>query len=187
LGLARPTGGPRPGKLTSGRSAAKLNYFKGSDGRAKGGYRPRGCGGASLAGIGDSHAGSQKRGVRCRPTLRVGMELGGPWSPDRPRRDRAHRNTRRFHTLVGFLPSHDFRINAATTPVLPPLAAAGPAVIMAVAISLHARRREYSAIGVSGFLLLMAAFVAYGRWFLVHRPFAREAHDREFAGAPTSL
>ena len=52
-------------------------------------------------------------------------------------------------------------------PVLTPLAAAGLALIMAVAISLHARRKEYSAIGVTGLLFLMAAFVAYGRWFLV--------------------
>ena len=52
-------------------------------------------------------------------------------------------------------------------PVLTPLAAAGLALIMAVAISLHARRKEYSAIGVTGLLFLMAAFVAYGRWLLV--------------------
>ena len=52
-------------------------------------------------------------------------------------------------------------------PVLTPLAAACLALIMAVAISLHARRKEYSAIGVTGLLFLMAAFVAYGRWFLV--------------------
>ena len=52
-------------------------------------------------------------------------------------------------------------------PVLTPLAAAGLALIMAVAIFLHARRKEYSAIGVTGLLFLLAAFVAYGRWFLV--------------------
>jgi len=52
-------------------------------------------------------------------------------------------------------------------PVLTPLAAAGLALIMAVAISFHARRKEYSAIGVTGLLFLLAAFVAYGRWFLV--------------------
>ncbi len=52
-------------------------------------------------------------------------------------------------------------------PVLTPLAAAGLAVIMAIAISLHVRRKEYSAIGLTGLLFLMAAFVAYGRWFLV--------------------
>lgn len=52
-------------------------------------------------------------------------------------------------------------------PVLIPLAAAGLALIMVVAISLRARRKEYSAIGVTAILFLMAAFVAYGRWFLV--------------------
>jgi len=38
---------------------------------------------------------------------------------------------------------------------------------MAVAITLHVRRKESRAIGVTGLLFLMAAFVAYGRWFLV--------------------
>ena len=52
-------------------------------------------------------------------------------------------------------------------PVLTPLAAAGLALIMAVAISLHVRRKESSAIALTGLLFLMAAFVAYGRWFLV--------------------
>lgn len=52
-------------------------------------------------------------------------------------------------------------------PVLTPLAAAGLALIMAVAISLHVRRKEYPAIGLTGLLFLMAVFVAYGRWFLV--------------------
>ncbi|HEX9567577.1 MAG TPA: DoxX family protein [Thermoplasmata archaeon] len=52
-------------------------------------------------------------------------------------------------------------------PVLTPLAAAGLALIMAVAITLHVRRKESRAIGVTGLLFLMAAFVAYGRWFLV--------------------
>jgi uncharacterized membrane protein YphA (DoxX/SURF4 family) len=52
-------------------------------------------------------------------------------------------------------------------PVLTPLAAAGLAVIMVIAMSLHTRRKEYSAIGFTGLLFLMAAFVAYGRWFLV--------------------
>jgi len=32
---------------------------------------------------------------------------------------------------------------------------------------LHARRKEYSAIGFTGLLFLMTAFVAYARWFLV--------------------
>lgn len=52
-------------------------------------------------------------------------------------------------------------------PVLTPLAAAGLALIMAIAISFHVRRKESSAIGLTALLFLMAAFVAYGRWFLV--------------------
>jgi hypothetical protein len=38
---------------------------------------------------------------------------------------------------------------------------------MAVAISLHVRRNEYSAIGLTGLLFLMVAIMADGRWFLV--------------------
>lgn len=56
------------------------------------------------------------------------------------------------------------------TSILPmptPLAAAGLALIMVVAISLHVRRKEHSAVGMTGLLFLMAALVAYGRWFLV--------------------
>jgi uncharacterized membrane protein YphA (DoxX/SURF4 family) len=56
---------------------------------------------------------------------------------------------------------------AGNLPVLTPLAAAGLALIMAVAISLHVRRKESSAVALTGLLFLMAAFVAYGRWFLV--------------------
>lgn len=52
-------------------------------------------------------------------------------------------------------------------PVLTPLAAAGLAVVMAVAMSLHVRRKEYSAVAMTGLLFLLAVFVAYGRWFLV--------------------
>ena len=52
-------------------------------------------------------------------------------------------------------------------PVLTPLSAAGLAAIMVIAMALHARRKEYSAIGFTALLFLMAVFVAYGRWILV--------------------
>jgi uncharacterized membrane protein YphA (DoxX/SURF4 family) len=52
-------------------------------------------------------------------------------------------------------------------PVLTPLSAAGLAMIMAIAMALHARRREYSAIGFTSLLFLMAAFGAYDRQFMV--------------------
>jgi len=52
-------------------------------------------------------------------------------------------------------------------PLLTPLSAAGLAAIMVIAMALHARRKEYSAIGFTALLFLMAVFVAYGRWFLV--------------------
>ncbi len=47
------------------------------------------------------------------------------------------------------------------------VAAAGLAVIMLAAMALHAWRKEHAAVGLTGFLFVLAAFVAYGRWFLV--------------------
>lgn len=52
---------------------------------------------------------------------------------------------------------------------LTPVAALGIAVLMVVAAAFHARRGENQAIGLNVVLLVLAAFVAYGRWFL--RPF----------------
>jgi len=49
-------------------------------------------------------------------------------------------------------------------PVLTPVAATALAVTMVLAAVVHARRREYSAIGVNAVLLLLAAFVAWGRF-----------------------
>ena len=51
-------------------------------------------------------------------------------------------------------------------PRLTPVAAAGLATVMAIAIVLHATRKEHSAIAMTGFLFLLAVFVAVGRWFL---------------------
>ncbi len=52
-------------------------------------------------------------------------------------------------------------------PWLTPLAAAGLAATMIIASGLHARRREYPAIGMTGLLFVLAVVVAYGRWVLV--------------------
>jgi uncharacterized membrane protein YphA (DoxX/SURF4 family) len=52
-------------------------------------------------------------------------------------------------------------------PWLTPLAALGLVLTMAGAILTHLRRRENSAITVPVVLLVLAAFVAYGRFFLV--------------------
>jgi uncharacterized membrane protein YphA (DoxX/SURF4 family) len=49
-------------------------------------------------------------------------------------------------------------------PWLTPLAAVGLIVLMIGAIVFHIPRREYSYIVLNVFLLLAAAFVAYGRW-----------------------
>lgn len=52
-------------------------------------------------------------------------------------------------------------------PWLTPLAAAGLGLIMLLAIGFHALRREPQAIVINAVLLLLAAFVAYGRFFVL--------------------
>ncbi|WP_326641060.1 DoxX family protein [Streptosporangium sp. NBC_01755] len=49
-------------------------------------------------------------------------------------------------------------------PVLTPLAAAGLVVTMIGAIIVHVRRKEYSALVMNLVLLVLAAFVAWGRF-----------------------
>lgn len=48
--------------------------------------------------------------------------------------------------------------------VLVPVAAVGLAVVMAGAMFTHARRKEYQSIGINVVLLLLAVFVAWGRF-----------------------
>lgn len=48
--------------------------------------------------------------------------------------------------------------------VLMPLAATGLAVIMVLAMGVHARRREPQAIAFNAVLLIAAAFIAWGRF-----------------------
>lgn len=50
---------------------------------------------------------------------------------------------------------------------LTPLAAAALALVMLLAAGFHASRREFPAIGFNLVLLLLAAFVAYGRFVLL--------------------
>ena len=52
-------------------------------------------------------------------------------------------------------------------PWLTPLAGAALALIMILAIGFHASRREAPAIGINSVLLVLAAFVAYGRFMIV--------------------
>ncbi|MEV4612923.1 DoxX family protein [Kitasatospora sp. NPDC049258] len=49
-------------------------------------------------------------------------------------------------------------------PVLTPIAAAGLAVVQLVAARIHQRRGEYASLPVNAVLLLLAAFVALGRF-----------------------
>lgn len=52
-------------------------------------------------------------------------------------------------------------------PWLTPLAATGLALVMILAAGFHAMRKEWPAIGLNAVLLLLAAFVAYGRFVVV--------------------
>ncbi len=52
-------------------------------------------------------------------------------------------------------------------PWLTPLAGAALALIMVLALGFHATRREVPAIGFNLVLLVLAAFVAYGRFMIV--------------------
>lgn len=51
------------------------------------------------------------------------------------------------------------------SPWLTPLAALGLAIIMILAAAFHLKRKENQAIGMNVIILLLALFVAYGRWF----------------------
>ncbi|SDD06888.1 DoxX family protein [Glycomyces harbinensis] len=48
--------------------------------------------------------------------------------------------------------------------ILTPLAAVGLVVVMILAAVYHARKKEYSAIGINAVLLVLAAIVAWGRF-----------------------
>lgn len=49
-------------------------------------------------------------------------------------------------------------------PLLTPIAATGLALVMALGIVVHARRKESSAIAFNAVLLIMAAVIAWGRF-----------------------
>ncbi|MEH7305087.1 DoxX family protein [Neobacillus drentensis] len=51
-----------------------------------------------------------------------------------------------------------------TAPILTPIAAIALGVVMILAAGFHAKRKENSAIGMNIILLVLAIFVAIGRW-----------------------
>jgi uncharacterized membrane protein YphA (DoxX/SURF4 family) len=57
-------------------------------------------------------------------------------------------------------------------PILTPIAASGLVIIMLGAVATHVRRGEYSVIVVNVVLLLMALFIAYGRFVAMPLPLA---------------
>ncbi|MER5757239.1 DoxX family protein [Streptomyces sp. NPDC002088] len=74
--------------------------------------------------------------------------------------------TVRFIGIVEFAAALGLILPAATgiAPVLTPVAATGLAVVMVLAIVVHARRKEPSAIGFNTVLLILAVLVAWGRF-----------------------
>lgn len=52
-------------------------------------------------------------------------------------------------------------------PILTPIAATGLVIIMLGAVATHVRRGEYSVIAINLVLLLLALFIAYGRFVAV--------------------
>jgi uncharacterized membrane protein YphA (DoxX/SURF4 family) len=86
-----------------------------------------------------------------------------PWVKDVPR------NLTTFIGVSELLGGLGLLLPALTgiLPWLTPLAAAGLALVMLLAIGFHITRREWPAIGFNSVLLLLAAFVAYGRFAIM--------------------
>jgi hypothetical protein len=82
-----------------------------------------------------------------------------PWAQDAPRWAPAALGALEVLGAVGLVvpPLVDVAV------VLVPLAATGLALVMAGAVVLHVRRREFSALAPSGVLLILSAVVAWGR------------------------
>ncbi|MFI8952262.1 DoxX family protein [Streptomyces sp. NPDC053750] len=74
--------------------------------------------------------------------------------------------TVRFIGVVEFAAALGLILPAATgiAPVLTPLAATGLAMVMALAMTVHARRKETPAIGFNAVVLILAAVIAWGRF-----------------------
>ena len=83
--------------------------------------------------------------------------------------DRFSISTVRFIGLVEFLAAIGLILPWALqiSPVLTPLAATGIMIVMLLAIVHHARHKESKAITFNSVLLLLAAFVAYGRFSML--------------------
>jgi uncharacterized membrane protein YphA (DoxX/SURF4 family) len=98
-----------------------------------------------------------------RPKAKLAEKL--PWVAD------FSPATVRFIGIVELAAALGLILPAATgiAPVLTPLAATGLALIMLLAAITHARRKEPSAIAFNAVLLVLAAFVAWGR-FGAYRP-----------------
>jgi uncharacterized membrane protein len=75
-------------------------------------------------------------------------------------------NTVRFIGIVDLLGAIGLILPAATgiAPILTPIAATGLAITMVLAAATHIRRGEPSAVVLNAILLVLAAFVAWGRF-----------------------
>jgi len=99
-------------------------------------------------------------GVMKATQPREKLEKGLPWVAD------FSTPVVRFIGVAEVLGGLGLVLPAATgiAPVLTPIAATGLAVTMVLAAVVHARRKEYQAIGINAVLLLLTVFVAWGRF-----------------------
>ena len=87
-------------------------------------------------------------------------------APKMPWVDDFSTGTVRFVGIVELLAAIGLVLPAATgiAPILTPIAATGLAITMVLAAGVHIRRREPSAVGLNVILLVLSAFVAWGRF-----------------------
>ena len=93
-----------------------------------------------------------------QPTDKLAPKL--PWVED------FAPNTVRFIGIVELLGAIGLILPAATgiVPILTPIAATGLAITMVLAVAIHARRKEPSGVVLTAILLVLTAFVAWGRF-----------------------
>lgn len=75
-------------------------------------------------------------------------------------------NTLRLIGITEFLGGLGLILPAWTgiAPILTPIAASGIALIMALAVVVHVRRKEYVALPINAVMFALAVFVAWGRF-----------------------
>lgn len=86
-----------------------------------------------------------------------------PWVPDLPRALVTFIGVAEILGALGLV----LPVATGIYPWLTPIAAAALAILMLMAGTFHGQRREYQDASINAILLIMTAFVAYGRWPLL--------------------